>query len=125
MRTGYSVEQVFTPTSPAQANFVDRKQITNQLVDALRTPGKQLVVYGESGSGKSTLLLNKLRQVYMSRISLLPPGLIQPRWTRYGNLLEKVRILLRMNTVENHPRPGPPLAPFPVMRTGPPRVSSC
>jgi hypothetical protein len=69
MQTGYSVEQVFTPTMPAQANFVDRKQVTNQLVDALRTPGKQLVVYGESGSGKSTLLLNKLRQVYSAHVT--------------------------------------------------------
>lgn len=69
MRTGYSVQQVFTPTTPAQANFIDRKQVTNQLVDALRTPGKQLVVYGESGSGKSTLLLNKLRQVYSAHVT--------------------------------------------------------
>lgn len=69
MRTGYSVQQVFTPTTPAQANFIDRKQVTDQLVDALRTPGKQLVVYGESGSGKSTLLLNKLRQVYSAHVT--------------------------------------------------------
>jgi hypothetical protein len=69
MQIGYSVQQVFTPTTPAQVNFVDRKQVTNQLVDALRTPGKQLVVYGESGSGKSTLLLNKLRQVYAAHVT--------------------------------------------------------
>jgi hypothetical protein len=69
MQIDHSVEQVFTPTSPAQVNFVDRKQVTNQLVDALRTPGKQIVVYGESGSGKSTLLLNKLRQVYAAHVT--------------------------------------------------------
>jgi hypothetical protein len=69
MQMSYSVQQVFTPTTPAQVNFIDRKQVTNQLVDALCTPGKQLVVYGESGSGKSTLLLNKLRQVYTAHVT--------------------------------------------------------
>lgn len=65
----YSVYDVFTPTTQAQLNFVDRNAINDYLVDALRTPGKQLIVYGESGSGKSTLLLNKLRQIYSDHIT--------------------------------------------------------
>jgi len=65
----YTVQQVFTPATPAQLNFIDRVAITKQLVDALQTPGKQLIVYGESGSGKSTLLLNKLRQTYADHVT--------------------------------------------------------
>jgi hypothetical protein len=38
-------------------------------MDALYTPGKQVIVYGESGSGKSTLLLNKLRETYAGHIT--------------------------------------------------------
>jgi hypothetical protein len=44
------------------------ESVTDQLVDALNTPGKQIIVYGETGSGKSTLLLNKLRQIYSGHI---------------------------------------------------------
>lgn len=69
MSTLYSVYEVFTPTTQARINFVDRNTINDDLVDALRTPGKQLIVYGESGSGKSTLLLNKLRQIYSGHIT--------------------------------------------------------
>jgi len=64
MKSLTSVYDVFTPTTPAKASFVERAEVNDKLVDALRTPGTQLVVYGYSGSGKSTLLRNKLRQVY-------------------------------------------------------------
>ncbi len=64
-----SVFDVFTPTQQAEKNFVERDALTSTLVDALRTPGKQLVVYGPSGSGKSTLLLNKLHQLYEDHIT--------------------------------------------------------
>src|SRR5580693_9183023 len=65
-----SVHDVFTPTRPAaRLNYVARPALDNRLVDALRTPGKQIIVYGESGSGKSTLLLNKLRQTYPAHIT--------------------------------------------------------
>lgn len=60
----YDSFDVFTPTSPARLTFVERQGVNVRLVDALRTPGMQLVVYGHSGSGKSTLLLNKLHQIY-------------------------------------------------------------
>lgn len=64
----YDVFEVFTPTTQAKLNFVERPGINDQLVDALRTPGKQIVVYGETGSGKSTLLQNKLFQIYEKHI---------------------------------------------------------
>lgn len=60
---------VFTPTSPARLTFVEREAVNSRLVDALRTPGMQIVVYGHSGSGKTTLLVNKLHQLYDKHIT--------------------------------------------------------
>lgn len=60
----FDIYDVFTPTKPAKLTFVERDIINEMLVNALRTPGKQLVVYGHSGSGKTTLLVNKLNQLY-------------------------------------------------------------
>lgn len=64
----YSVQDVFTPSSPARANFVERHKINRRIVRALTTRGKQVVIYGHSGSGKTTLLENKLLQVYERHI---------------------------------------------------------
>ena len=58
---------VFTPTKPAILTFVEGEYLNAQLVDALRTPGKQLVVYGHSGSGKTTLLLTSYGRPMNSR----------------------------------------------------------
>ena len=60
----YDTYRVFTPSQPAELTFIDREHVNDQLVDALRTPGKQIVVYGYSGSGKTTLLTNKINQLY-------------------------------------------------------------
>jgi energy-coupling factor transporter ATP-binding protein EcfA2 len=60
----FKVRDVFTPTKPARVAFVERDAVNDKLVNALSTPGKQIVVYGHSGSGKTTLLVNKLNQVY-------------------------------------------------------------
>ena len=65
----YKAQDVFTPTKPARATFVEREAINAKLVDALQTPGKQIVVYGHSGSGKTTLLVNKLYQLYKNHIT--------------------------------------------------------
>ena len=65
----HDVRDVFTPTKPAILTFVERKAINEKLVDSLRTPGKQLVVYGHSGSGETTLLINKLFQLYENHIT--------------------------------------------------------
>lgn len=62
--TMVDVYDVFTPTKPARLTFIERDNINEKLVNALRTPGKQVVVYGHSGSGKTTLLVNKLHQLY-------------------------------------------------------------
>lgn len=68
-KPSYSVYDVFTPTTQARLNFVPRQAVNDQLVDALKTPGKQLIVYGESGCGKSTLLLNKLSETHSGHIT--------------------------------------------------------
>lgn len=65
----YDVHKVFTPTTPARLTFVERQQLNTKLVNALRTPGKQVVVYGHSGSGKTTLLVNKLHQLYENHLT--------------------------------------------------------
>jgi len=67
--TSHAVRYVFTPTRPARIAFVEREEVNDRLVNALRTPGKQLVVYGHSGTGKTTLLVNKLHQLYEHHIT--------------------------------------------------------
>ena len=69
MKMKHDTIRVFTPDIPAELTFVERKQVNNKLVNAIRTPGKQIVVYGENGSGKTTLLTNKLNQLYEGYIS--------------------------------------------------------
>lgn len=63
------VYEVFTPTIPAKEAFVERERVTERLVDALRTPGKQVIIYGHSGSGKTTLIERKLFELYEHHIT--------------------------------------------------------
>lgn len=65
----YQANQVFTPTKPARLTFVERTKVQDRLVNALDTPGKQLVIYGHSGVGKTTLIVNKLYQTYSHHIT--------------------------------------------------------
>jgi hypothetical protein len=65
----YVTREVFTPTRPARIAFVERDEVNDKLVNALSTPGKQIVVYGHSGTGKTTLLINKLHQLYENHIT--------------------------------------------------------
>jgi len=65
----YIVTDVFTPAKPARFSFVEREAINTKLVNALQTPGKQMVIYGHSGSGKTTLLENKLCQLYENHLT--------------------------------------------------------
>ena len=66
----FETVQVFTPTMPARVSFVERDLVNEKLVNALSTPGKQIVVYGHSGTGKTTLLDNKLNQLYSGHITV-------------------------------------------------------
>jgi hypothetical protein len=65
----YYIHDVFTPSSIAINNFIERKRINDKLVEALLTPGKQLILFGHTGSGKTTLIENKLRQTYEFHIT--------------------------------------------------------
>ncbi|MFH0820999.1 MAG: hypothetical protein V1908_04455, partial [Candidatus Peregrinibacteria bacterium] len=65
----YQLHDVFTPNRPARLTFVERPGINEALVNALQTPGKQIIVYGHSGSGKTTLLANKLEQIYENHLT--------------------------------------------------------
>lgn len=59
-----SIYKVFTPSTLAIANFVERRNhFSNDLVDAINQPGIQIVLYGHSGAGKSTLCTNKINQL--------------------------------------------------------------
>jgi len=66
----YLASNIFTPTTQAIHTYIERELLNERLVDALRTPGTQLIVYGLTGSGKSTLLYNKLNQTYEGAISI-------------------------------------------------------
>ena len=68
MAATHSLNQVFTPSSPARVTFVERKKVNDRIVRALRIPGMQLVIYGHTGSGKTTLLENKLYETYEKHI---------------------------------------------------------
>ncbi|CAN5292377.1 hypothetical protein BH11ACT4_BH11ACT4_18250 [soil metagenome] len=68
-RAKVNVFEVFTPTTQARANFVKRPTVERRLETALRTPGTQVIVFGESGSGKSTLLLNQLSEMRRGHVT--------------------------------------------------------
>jgi hypothetical protein len=57
----FNIEEVFTPSQPANYTFIERTSVNNRLDRALRTPGKQIIIYGYSGAGKTTLLTNKFK----------------------------------------------------------------
>lgn len=68
MSKSISVYDVFTPSSPACLTFVERTSINQKLDRALRTKGKQIVLYGHSGTGKTTIIKNKIPAFYPRKI---------------------------------------------------------
>lgn len=58
----YSLEEIFTPSAPANYTFIERKSVTIRLDRGLRVPGRQIIIYGHSGAGKTTLLKNKFKE---------------------------------------------------------------
>ena len=57
------LEKVFTPSTPAELTYIKRSQCEKQFIRALKTIGKQIIVYGHSGSGKSSLIVNILDEL--------------------------------------------------------------
>lgn len=56
----YNLNDVYTPGIIAKLAFVERNELIDKIVDAIETPGKQIILYGNSGSGKTTLIQNIL-----------------------------------------------------------------
>lgn len=56
------LEEVFTPATAAEVNYVERKDIDAQLLAEMKTPGKQIIVFGHSGSGKTSSVRNLLNK---------------------------------------------------------------
>ncbi|WP_289039172.1 hypothetical protein [uncultured Zobellia sp.] len=65
----FSLEEIFTPSQPANYTFVERYSVNKRLKRALNTPGKQIIIYGYSGVGKTTLLTNKLKEEKLKSIT--------------------------------------------------------
>lgn len=64
----YHLEDVFTPASAAEVNYIIRKEKDAQLQNEMSTPGKQIIVFGHSGSGKTSSVRNLLRTGNLSHI---------------------------------------------------------
>lgn len=58
----HKVKDVFTPSSHATVNYVERKKAEEQLRSCINQKGKQLFIYGYSRSGKSTFWKNYVDQ---------------------------------------------------------------
>lgn len=57
---------VFTPASIAQKNYLKRECHIGRLESYLKTPVKQLIIYGYSGRGKTALIINGLNRLKTS-----------------------------------------------------------
>ncbi|WP_323596100.1 hypothetical protein [Aliarcobacter butzleri] len=64
----YYVGDIFTPTSSADINYIERESLDSRIYSALRTKGKQIVIFGHSGVGKTTLLRKSLQKIYENEI---------------------------------------------------------
>ena len=69
MAKTFLTEDVFTPTSPAKWTYIERTAQERQFKRALRTKGKQIVVYGHTGSGKTTMLNSLLAEMSVKNIT--------------------------------------------------------
>ena len=65
----YRANQIFTPTTTAKINYIERKKLNKRINRALNTQGTQLIIYGHTGCGKTTLLDNKLLKKYNNRVT--------------------------------------------------------
>lgn len=56
------LDEIFTPSTAAIINYIERQDIDRKLISEMETPGKQLIVYGHSGSGKTSSVRNMLNK---------------------------------------------------------------
>lgn len=99
----YLLEEVFTPSQPANYTFIERVSVNKRLERALKTPGKQIVIYGYSGAGKTTLITNKFKaKKIKSIITRCVLGMTLAEIVRDGfNQLEVFYISERTDTESN------------------------
>lgn len=71
MNISHKIYTVFTPSTPAKENYVERTNLTSRISSALNTVGKQIIIYGHSGVGKTTLLHKEIEKCYSNHISTL------------------------------------------------------
>ncbi|MDY0051061.1 MAG: hypothetical protein RBR65_00855 [Aliarcobacter sp.] len=64
----YLVRDIFTPTSSADVNYIERQSLDSRILSSLTTKGKQIVIFGHSGVGKTTLLRKSLQKIYENEI---------------------------------------------------------
>jgi Holliday junction resolvasome RuvABC ATP-dependent DNA helicase subunit len=69
MAKTFLTADVFTPTSPAKWTYIERTAQERQFKRALRTKGKQIIVYGHTGSGKTTMLNSLLAEMSVNHIT--------------------------------------------------------
>ncbi len=50
------VHDVFTPTTCAKYNYVNRPELEPNIIKNIHIPGKQMLVLGHSGIGKTTII---------------------------------------------------------------------
>lgn len=52
----HNLQEVFTPSTVANVNYLRRKELEKRIAKSLETPGVQIILYGHSGSGKTTVI---------------------------------------------------------------------
>ena len=62
------LDEIFTPSTAATINYIERHDIDRKLISEMETPGKQLIVYGHSGSGKTSSVRNMLNKKKKNKI---------------------------------------------------------
>lgn len=56
------LENVFTPSSAANLNYIKRTNLEKNIDKNIKQTGKQLILYGHSGGGKTTLIREALKR---------------------------------------------------------------
>jgi Holliday junction resolvasome RuvABC ATP-dependent DNA helicase subunit len=69
MKKNLQTSDVFTPASPAKWTYIKRTAQERQFKRAVKTKGKQIVVYGHTGSGKTTMLNSLLSELNINHIT--------------------------------------------------------
>ncbi len=105
--------EVFTPSTLARLNYVARPSIEDRFVDAARTPGRAIFVFGPPGAGKSSLVDRKLLETYPGHVitPCSPSDSLESLVTNAFDLLAPFRT--RQVTTERNETASFELSPIP------------